>query len=89
MKCYTGRLTWTDSSKRRKEKKQTLGRPRRRWEDNSEMNVKETGWESVDWINLPPGQGQVVSSCEHGNEHLGSVKGKVHRVNVTILKGRI
>ena len=52
------------------------------------MNVKETGWESVDWINVPPGQGQVVSSCEQGNEHLGSVKGKVHRVNVTIVKGR-
>jgi hypothetical protein len=22
-----------------------------RWEDNNKMDLKETGWESVDWIN--------------------------------------
>jgi len=29
-----------------------LGRARRRWEDNIRMDLRETGWESVDWIHL-------------------------------------
>jgi hypothetical protein len=32
----------------RPEGKRQLGRPRRRWEDNVNMDLKETGWESVD-----------------------------------------
>jgi hypothetical protein len=34
----------------RHEGNRPLGRPRRRWEDNIELNLKEIGWESVDWI---------------------------------------
>jgi hypothetical protein len=26
--------------------------PRRRWEDNIRMNLREIGWEGVDWIHL-------------------------------------
>jgi hypothetical protein len=29
-----------------------LGRPRRRWVDNIKMNLRETGWDSMDWIEL-------------------------------------
>jgi hypothetical protein len=29
-----------------------LGRPRHRWKDNIESNLKEIGWEDVDWIKL-------------------------------------
>jgi hypothetical protein len=29
-----------------------LGRPRRRWEDNIRMDVREIVWEGVDWIHL-------------------------------------
>jgi hypothetical protein len=29
-----------------------LGRPRRRWEDNIRINLREIVWEGVDWINL-------------------------------------
>jgi hypothetical protein len=29
-----------------------LGRPRRRWEDNMKMDLREVGWGGVDWINL-------------------------------------
>jgi hypothetical protein len=29
-----------------------LGRPRRRWEDNIRMDVREIGWEGVDWVHL-------------------------------------
>jgi hypothetical protein len=29
-----------------------LGRPRRRWEDGTRMELREIGWGSVDWIQL-------------------------------------
>jgi hypothetical protein len=31
--------------------KRPLGRPRRRWEDNSKMDLEEVGW-GMDWIDL-------------------------------------
>jgi len=32
--------------------KRTLGKPRRRWENNIRMNLMETRWEGVDWMHL-------------------------------------
>jgi hypothetical protein len=29
-----------------------LGRPRRRWVDNIKMDIREIGWDSMDWIKL-------------------------------------
>jgi hypothetical protein len=29
-----------------------LGRPRRRWVDNIEMDIREIGWGVMDWIDL-------------------------------------
>jgi len=29
-----------------------VGKPWRRWEDNIRMDLRETGWESVDWMYL-------------------------------------
>jgi hypothetical protein len=52
------------------EGKRPLGRPRRRWVDNIEMDVIEIGRGCVDWFNLAKGGG----SCEHGNEPSGSIK---------------
>jgi hypothetical protein len=34
------------------EGKRPLGRPRRRWEDNIRMDLRETGWDDMDWIDL-------------------------------------
>jgi hypothetical protein len=34
------------------EGKRPLGRPRRRWEVGIRMDLREIGWESVDWIQL-------------------------------------
>jgi hypothetical protein len=34
------------------EGKKPLGRPRHRWEDNTEMDLEEVVWENVDWFNL-------------------------------------
>jgi hypothetical protein len=33
-------------------KKEPLGRPRNRWEDSIRMDLREIGWEGVDWIHL-------------------------------------
>jgi hypothetical protein len=29
-----------------------LGTPRRRWVDNIKINVREIGWDGVDWIDM-------------------------------------
>jgi hypothetical protein len=29
-----------------------VGRPRHRWEDNTEMDLREVRWEVTDWIDL-------------------------------------
>jgi hypothetical protein len=34
------------------EGKRPLGRPRRRWLDNIKMNLREIGWDGMDWIDL-------------------------------------
>jgi hypothetical protein len=34
------------------EGKRPLGRPRRRWEDNIKMYVREIGWGGMNWIDL-------------------------------------
>jgi hypothetical protein len=34
------------------EGKRPLLRPRRRWEDNIKMDLREVGWHGMDWIDL-------------------------------------
>jgi hypothetical protein len=34
------------------EERRPFGRPMRRWEDGIRMDLREIGWESVDWIQL-------------------------------------
>jgi hypothetical protein len=34
------------------ERKRSLGRPRRRWDDNIKIDLQEVGFESMDWIEL-------------------------------------
>jgi hypothetical protein len=34
------------------EGKRPLGRPRRRWVDNIKMDLREIGWNGMDWIDL-------------------------------------
>jgi hypothetical protein len=34
------------------EGKRPLGRPRRRWVDNSKIDLTEIGWDGGDWIDL-------------------------------------
>jgi hypothetical protein len=34
------------------EGRRPLGRPRRRWEDNIKMDLREVAWGGMNWINL-------------------------------------
>jgi hypothetical protein len=34
------------------EGKRPLGRPRRRWEENIKTDLREIGWDGMDWIDL-------------------------------------
>jgi hypothetical protein len=50
------------------EGKRPLGRLRRRWENNIIMDLQEVGW------GHGSGYGQLVGTCECGNEPSGSIK---------------
>jgi hypothetical protein len=55
------------------EGRRPLGRPRRRWENNIKMDLREFGWgHGLD--RSDSGQGQVAGSCECGYEPSGSIK---------------
>jgi len=54
--------------------KRPHGRCRHRLEDNIRMDLREVGWEGVDWTYLA--QGPLVGSCEQINESLGCIKGQ-------------
>jgi hypothetical protein len=34
------------------EGKRSLGRPKRRWVDNIKIDLRDVGWDGVDWIEL-------------------------------------
>jgi hypothetical protein len=36
----------------KRELKRPLGRPRRRWEDNIRMDIREVWWDCLDWMHL-------------------------------------
>ncbi|KAJ4445815.1 hypothetical protein ANN_12500 [Periplaneta americana] len=42
----------------RPEGKRPLGRPRRRWEDNIKMDLREVGYDDRDWLNLAQDRGR-------------------------------
>jgi hypothetical protein len=33
-------------------RKRPLGRPRHKWKDNIRMDLRDMGWEGVDWVHL-------------------------------------
>jgi hypothetical protein len=38
------------------EVKRSFGRHKHIWEDNIRMDLRETGWESMDWMHLTQGR---------------------------------
>jgi hypothetical protein len=61
------------------EGKRPLGRPRRRWEDGIRMNLRETSWGSVEWIQLVQDRGRWRFFFKYGDEP--SVSGATALVN--------
>ena len=77
---YIGYKTYTDIKLTphwvligKPEGKRPLGRPRRRWEDNIKMDLREVGGGGGDWMELA--QGQVADACGYGEEPSGSKNG--------------
>jgi hypothetical protein len=56
------------------EGKRSLGRPRRRWVDNTKMDLREIGWDGADWMDMAQDRDQWRALCEHGIEPSGSIK---------------
>jgi hypothetical protein len=42
--------------------------------ENIKMDLREIGWDGMDWIDLAQDRDTVEGSCEHGNELSGSIK---------------
>jgi hypothetical protein len=61
-----GRACSTNGEKRnayrilvgKSERSRPVGRPRRRWVDNIKMDLRDTGWDGVDWIGLDQDRNQ-------------------------------
>ncbi|PNF15431.1 hypothetical protein B7P43_G18451 [Cryptotermes secundus] len=49
------------------------GRPRHRWVDNIKMDLREIGWDGIDWIDLAQDRDQWRAR-DHGNESSGSIE---------------
>jgi hypothetical protein len=47
------------------------------------MDLREIGWEVVDWMHLAQEGGKVAGCCENGNETSGYIKGGEFFVWVT------
>jgi hypothetical protein len=54
-------------------RKETTRRPKCRWVNSVKMDLRETEWSGMDWIDLAE-DGATGRLCEHGNESLGSIK---------------
>ena len=57
--CWAGHVAHMEQSKkayrvlvRKPEGKRPLGKPRRRWEDNIKVDLREVGFDPGDWIHL-------------------------------------
>jgi hypothetical protein len=59
---------------RKPEGKRLFWRPRRRWEVNIKVELREMGCGSMDWIDLAQDRDRWRACCECGNEPSGSIK---------------
>jgi hypothetical protein len=49
------------------EGKRPLGRPRRRWVDNINMDLREIGWDGVDWMDIAQDRDQWRALVNSGS----------------------
>jgi hypothetical protein len=55
------------------EGKRPIGRPQHKWVDNIKIDLREIGWDGMDWIDLVQNRDHWGGLCEHGNESSGSL----------------
>jgi hypothetical protein len=58
----------------RPEGRRPLGRPRRRWEDNIMMDLREIGFGDIDWIHWAQDRDRWRALVNTVNEPSGSIK---------------
>jgi hypothetical protein len=58
------------------ERKRSLGRPRRRWENNIKMDLQEVGWWDMDWIELAQDRDRWWDLVNAVMNLRGSIKGR-------------
>jgi hypothetical protein len=46
---------------RKPDRKRPLGRPRHRWVENIKMDLREIGWDGMDWIDLAQNRDQYTA----------------------------
>jgi len=56
------------------ERKRPIGRTMCRWKDNIKMDLKETGWVSMNWNNLVQDRDKVAGCFQHSTEPSGSIQ---------------
>jgi len=56
------------------EGKRLLNKTRRRWEDNIRMDLREIGWEGVDWMRPAQNTDQWQALVNRSNEPSDSMK---------------
>jgi hypothetical protein len=56
------------------EGKRPLGRPRRMWVDNIEMDLREIGWDDMDWIDVAQDRDQWRALVNTVMKPPGSIK---------------
>jgi hypothetical protein len=56
------------------EGKRLLGRPRCRWVDNIEIDLREVGWDGMDWIDLAKYRDQCRAFVNMVMKPSGSIK---------------
>jgi hypothetical protein len=56
------------------EGRRPLGRRKRRWEDNTKLDLQEVGCGDMDWIDVAQDGDKVAGTCDCGNEPSASIK---------------
>jgi hypothetical protein len=52
--------------------KKPLGRPRRRWVNNMNIDLRDIGWDGMDWIDVAQDRDQSMALVNTSNELSGS-----------------
>jgi hypothetical protein len=59
---------------RKPEGKRPLGKPRRKWEDNTKKDVREIRWDDMEWIDLAQDKVQWRALVDTALSLRGSIK---------------